>query len=93
MGIDWHKAFSGEIDHTSVERQAAIILLYGLFDRDFYLSSYPDIAETGTEPLLLYISYGDKEGRWPNAHFDPGTYRTHFADGALDSITSPITMP
>jgi hypothetical protein len=35
------------------------------FDTKFYLNSYPDVAESGLNPLLHYLKYGENEGRFP----------------------------
>ena len=46
----------------------------GLFDTEFYLEQYPDLA--GVEDLLgHYVKHGSKEGRWPNPNFDIGYYK------------------
>ncbi len=46
-----------------------------LFDRSFYLSSNPDVLQSKMPPLRHYVSYGDREGRWPMPLFDPSYYR------------------
>jgi hypothetical protein len=45
-----------------------------LFDAEFYLQKYPDVAAVGVNPLQHYIQYGAKEGRKPHALFDPEYY-------------------
>ncbi|MGR8936054.1 MAG: glycosyltransferase [Gammaproteobacteria bacterium] len=45
-----------------------------LFDPTFYLSHNEDIAAKGLDPLKHYVSYGDREGRWPMPLFDPIFY-------------------
>jgi O-antigen biosynthesis protein len=42
----------------------------GLFDVDFYLKQYADIAQKQVEPLGHYIRAGAREGRNPNYLFD-----------------------
>ncbi|TIC78511.1 glycosyltransferase [Crenobacter intestini] len=37
------------------------------FDSDFYLSAYPDIAESGVDPVEHYLRHGRHEGRKPKA--------------------------
>jgi hypothetical protein len=37
------------------------------FDEEFYLRTYPDIAESGWLPIAHYVVYGVREGRRPNA--------------------------
>ena len=61
-------------------RPAKDIRASGLFDDSFYLTEYPDIGAAGVDPLIHYIDYGAKEGRWPNAFFDPA----HYAKQATD---------
>jgi hypothetical protein len=46
-----------------------------LFDPEWYLAHYPDVASTGMNPLLHYVSFGTKEGRRPHARFDVDFYR------------------
>lgn len=53
----------------------------GLFHREWYLSNNPDVAIAGVDPLEHYLQFGEVEGRWPNAYFDPKYYQTH-APGA-----------
>lgn len=47
----------------------------GLFDRTFYLSAYPDVAQTGIDPVLHYVLHGNREGRNPSAVFNTRRYR------------------
>ena len=44
--------------------------LSGFFDPGWYLSRYPDVAASGTEPLHHFVHYGAAEGRDPNRFFD-----------------------
>ena len=41
------------------------------FDSVFYLDSNGDVANSGRDPLVHYIMYGEGEGRWPNRRFNP----------------------
>lgn len=50
------------------------VIVSGIFDRDYYLSAYPDIAAAGVDPLAHYMGTGFLEQRRPNAHFDPVFY-------------------
>jgi CDP-glycerol glycerophosphotransferase (TagB/SpsB family) len=58
----------------------------GIFDADYYLEQYPDIAESGADPLRHYLSYGAREGRNPNACFDTKYYLKHNRDVAARRI-------
>ena len=46
----------------------------GLFDPQWYLATYLDVAQAGLDPMLHYLRYGWQEGRQPNPYFDPAWY-------------------
>ncbi|MGQ0721747.1 MAG: FkbM family methyltransferase [Candidatus Eiseniibacteriota bacterium] len=46
----------------------------GLFDRDYYLTTYPDVAVARIDPELHYLAHGAKEGRDPSATFRTRSY-------------------
>jgi len=48
-----------------------------LFDRAFYLTSYPDVARAGIDPILHYVLHGSSENRNPAAWFNAARYRCH----------------
>jgi hypothetical protein len=45
-----------------------------LFDRDFYLHKYSDVAAAGVNPLQHYLEHGAAEGRKPHPLFDHDFY-------------------
>lgn len=45
-----------------------------LFDPDWYLKQYPDVAIAGVDPALHYVQHGRKEGRLPSKTFDSAFY-------------------
>jgi hypothetical protein len=47
------------------------VLKSPLFDSEYYLTKYPDVAESGQDPILHYLRHGWHEGRWPSAAIDP----------------------
>jgi GT2 family glycosyltransferase/glycosyltransferase involved in cell wall biosynthesis len=54
-----------------------------LFDAGWYLTTYPDVAESGIEPLVHFTCIGGFEGRSPNRFFDSDFYvRRHGAEWA-----------
>ena len=55
-------------------REARLLRDSGLFDVAFYLSSHPDVAESGLDPVTHYVRYGAAEGRNPNPLFDTRYY-------------------
>jgi hypothetical protein len=52
----------------------------GLFDENWYLTQYPDLAQAGVEPLLHYLKFGGFEGRKPNPDFDSAFYLAQYPD-------------
>ena len=44
------------------------------FDSDWYLFENKDLANSGIDPLMHYVTFGENEGRKPNPLFDPDTY-------------------
>ncbi len=54
---------------------AARIVATGLFDAEWYLQRYPDVAAAGFDPLRHYCGPGRREQRAPNAYFAPKAYR------------------
>lgn len=60
----------------------------GLFDPDFYLQKYPDVAEGGLDPLEHFLKNGGRESRSPSGSFDGPLYVLHnpeakYADNIL----------
>jgi len=46
----------------------------GLFDADYYLRTYPDVARRNVDPLVHYLEEGAREGRNPHRDFDAAFY-------------------
>lgn len=51
-----------------------IIKNSGLFDEEFYLSTYQDVKNAGVDPVMHYIKHGAKEGRNPSKDFNTNSY-------------------
>ena len=54
-----------------LRRQAAALRNSGIFDADWYLRQYADVANAGIDPLRHYVEFGAKEGRVPNPALAP----------------------
>lgn len=63
-----------------LKRDVEIIERSGLFDRDWYLKQYPDVAETKMDPIKHYLRYGAPEGRDPNPEFSTWGYVETYPD-------------
>jgi len=57
-----------------LDRAAMVIGGSTLFDADWYLSRYPDVAESGLDPLRHYVEFGWREGRDPSLFFSTRGY-------------------
>lgn len=51
-----------------------------LFDANFYLGTYPDVAQAGIDPIDHYLQYGGAEGRAPSTRFDGAAYLREYED-------------
>lgn len=57
--------------NTNLEVAAAYaISISELFDANWYLKQYPDVAEENIDPILHYVRFGAKEKRNPNSWFN-----------------------
>lgn len=57
-----------------------------LFDRDWYLAAYPDVAAAGVDPLAHFLGF-PAERRHPNALFDSGAWA---AERGLDPTANAL---
>lgn len=56
------------------------------FDPEYYLQQYPDVRESGMDPLRHYMNHGWKEGRNPSPKFNTNKYLQQNPDVALEHI-------
>lgn len=54
--------------------QIEIIKKSGLFDEEWYLRRYEDVARSGIDPIKHYLGHGVAEGRDPSPDFDTRYY-------------------
>jgi GT2 family glycosyltransferase len=60
----------------------------GLFDSDYFLAIYPDVAAAMLDPVSHYVQYGAAEGRRPNDVFDAVTYNVLVMDEPASNLSS-----
>lgn len=60
--------------------QLRLIRNCGLFDAQWYLRTYPDIAREGADPALHYLLHGATDLRNPGPYFDTGHYLHLYPD-------------
>ena len=51
-----------------------LIIFSGMFDREYYLSQYPEVLNTGMIPLLHFMNRGWREGKNPSREFNTKLY-------------------
>ena len=59
--------------------EAGLIRASGLFDVDWYLATYPDVAASGMDPVDHYLQVGAALGYNPNPLFDTNFYARQMA--------------
>jgi hypothetical protein len=67
------------------QKMYSIIAQSRLFNADYYLRTYPDVASVGIDPLKHFIHYYH-EGRNPNHNFDTNFYLRMYPDVAEANI-------
>jgi len=72
------------------KEQLQTIVQSGLFDHQWYLATYPDVAAAGADPLLHFFDLGWREGRDPGPHFATSAYLKANADVARSGINPLI---
>ena len=70
-------------------RATALLRQSALFDGDWYLQTYPDVAAGRLDPAAHYLNFGWREGRDPGPHFSSNAYLRANADVALAG-TNPL---
>ena len=61
-------------------------LIAGAFDRNYYLSQYGDVAQSGSDPLEHFVGAGWRERRNPTPLFDTAYYLASNRDVAASGI-------
>lgn len=62
----------------------------GLFAPAWYLGRYPDVADSGRDPLEHFLLHGLAEGRWPGPLFDPERYRQDHPEAATTGLPALV---
>ena len=85
-----HDQFIGRPVQIKHPKKEQIELVRDFFDEEYYLNRYPDVIETGTDPIVHYLTIGWIEGRDPCPAFSTSYYLKKSADIAR-SGTNPLT--
>jgi FkbM family methyltransferase len=60
--------------NVRMKRRRKIVRASGLFDPAWYLGNNPDVAASGSDPLIHFVTHGSLELRSPGPHFDSFAY-------------------
>jgi hypothetical protein len=66
--------FSGFGGRDRRKQDMRLLHQSGLFDATWYLEAYPDVRESGVDPLRHYLESGWREGRDPGPNFSSAAY-------------------
>ena len=75
----WRK---GRIERENLRRHIELLAASELFDGNWYLAAYPDVAASGIDPAQHYLRYGADEGRDPGPRFSTRKYLERHSDVA-----------
>ena len=67
-------------------RDRALVAGSGLFDAQWYLRTYPDVAQAGADPLRHFLSAATTEHRDPGPHFSTSHYLALYPDIAAHGL-------
>ncbi|MDA8248733.1 MAG: glycosyltransferase family 2 protein, partial [Rhodospirillales bacterium] len=81
-GHAWRLARLPLLRQRPFSRLVRQIARSGLFDADWYLRTYPDVAARGVDPLAHYLAHGTLDRRNPSGAFDAARYLATYADVA-----------
>lgn len=62
----------------------------GIFDAEWYVQTYQDVRESGTDPLIHFYYTGWREGRKPCRLFDTEWYRSRYEDVAQADMNALV---
>jgi GT2 family glycosyltransferase len=65
---------------TIIFHEYELLAKSGLFDPDFYVRAYRDVADLNVDPLMHYLEVGCREGRNPSAKFNASYYLSQCLD-------------
>ncbi len=78
--------YAGVLGRTRLLRHRALLSASPLFDREWYLKTYPDVAGAKLDPVSHFLRHGAKDRRDPGPNFDTVTYLRRRPDVAAAGI-------
>lgn len=71
------------------EEDVEVIRAADALDREWYLSTYPDVAAAGIDAVVHYVMFGADEGRDPRVDFSTRGYLERYPD-VRDGAMNPL---
>lgn len=81
-----HRLANPPSDGGKRKSDVEIVVQSGLFDAEYYLRMYPEVAKSGADPVVHYVKYGAKRGRNPSPLFDAVYYMEKNRDVAASGM-------
>lgn len=72
------------------EKQIEEIRKSGLFNDNYYLQRYPEVAKAGLNPLVHYLEKGWEEGKNPSENFNTEYYLERYPDVSASKLNPLI---
>ena len=69
-----------KFDQDELISNIGLLYTSDLFDAEWYLATYTDVAEQDLDPARHYLLHGFKEGRRPSLNFDGNWYFNYYED-------------
>lgn len=74
------------VKRVALRKDIALLRQSELFDAEWYLQKYPDVAHNKLDPAEHYLRYGAKELRDPSSRFSTNRYLQTYADVAKSGM-------
>jgi len=74
------------LNSVAIKQKTILGAASTLFDSDWYLATYPDVALSGMNPLVHYVTTGGYQGFDPSPLFDSDWYLATYPDVALWAV-------
>lgn len=69
-----------ELMNDSMVAEYRLLSVSELFDKDWYLRTYPDVAQANCDPIVHYLKFGTSEGKNPGPRFNTNEFVRRYKD-------------
>jgi hypothetical protein len=82
----WWRSMTMSATGRALQRDVQLLHQSDLFDPEWYLTEYPDIARSSMDPAEHYLRFGAYEGRDPGPLFSTDAYRRDHPEAERSGI-------